>query len=226
MGIIRDAAKGRRLVLVEDASEPTGLGEPARGLIAEDGITLMIEGRTVPMALFGAHNLANAHAAWRTARAAGVGADTVAGAFAALQPVPGRLVPKPWGGHLILDDTYNANPASMVEALRVLAGRSGQRLAVLGAMGELGAEADAGHREVGAEAARLGLMLIAVAAPALAAGCHDAGGEVVAVADVDAAQVEVRARLTGPGATILVKASRSQRLERVVDGLLAGVAPC
>jgi len=220
--VIRDAASGRELVLVDDASVPMGVGEVPEGRETTEGVELTTTTGVVRVPLLGAHNRANAWLALRAAIAAGVPADAAARGLAAMVPVAGRLVPRPWGRHLILDDTYNANPASMIAGLHTLADRAGAKLAVLGAMGEMGADAEAGHRRVGAEAAALGIPLIVVgeAAAALAATCPGA----VVVADFAAAVSEVRRRATSP-MTVLVKASRSQRLERVVDGLLAQDIP-
>lgn len=222
LAIIRNAASGRDLVLVDDASEPTGEGEVPQGREAADHVELTTVTGVIRVPLLGAHNRANAWLALRTARAAGVSAEAAARGLAAMVPVAGRLVPRPWGRHLILDDTYNANPASMIAGLHTLAAQTGAKLAVLGAMGEMGADADAAHRRVGAEAHALGIPLIVVseAAAVIAATCPGA----MVVADASAAVAEVRRRVTA-STTVLVKASRSQRLERVVEGLLAEVSP-
>ena len=146
------------------------------------------------------------------------------------EPVAGRLVPRPAGAHLILDDTYNANPASMIAGLRVLAACPGRKLAILGPMGELGPALVEGHRAVGAEARRLGLPLLIVAGRGGLAGAevHLAAGygsEAVVVADRPAAIAAAQTRLAVGSTTVLVKASRSQALEAVVSGLGAAPAP-
>jgi UDP-N-acetylmuramoyl-tripeptide--D-alanyl-D-alanine ligase len=107
----------------------------------------------------------------------------------------------------------------MLAALDVLAGQTGAKLAILGRMGELGDAHDAGHRAVGAAAARLGLPVIAVGP--LAAGIAAACPGALHVVDAAAAVAAARTRLAAPTA-ILVKASRSAALERVVNGLLEG----
>ncbi|MBU2825422.1 UDP-N-acetylmuramoyl-tripeptide--D-alanyl-D-alanine ligase, partial [Acidithiobacillus ferrooxidans] len=79
-------------------------------------------------------------------------------AVAGLQTIPGRLQ---WHsgphGSRMLDDTYNANPASLEAALRVLAAQPGQRILVLGDMGELGPEAALYHHQAGLLARQLGV---------------------------------------------------------------------
>ena len=210
-------------------SDPRERGEliPA-GHVGADGIRLAGAGGSVALPLLGAHNLANATLAWHAGVAAGAAPAAALAAMAGVLPVGGRLVLRPWGPHRLLDDTYNANPASMIAGLEVLAGQPGAHLAVLGAMGELGAEHDAAHARVGAHAAGLGIPLIAVGGRAvrLVDGYRAAGGSGSAtlVADPAAAAALVRARLDAP-ATILVKASRSAGLERVVELLLAAPAP-
>jgi UDP-N-acetylmuramoyl-tripeptide--D-alanyl-D-alanine ligase len=220
---IRAAAAGRDLTLFDDATRPTGHGLIPVGAETPDGVRLGTSVGAVLVPLLGAHNRANAALAFRVACAAGVPAVDAARGLAAMVPVAGRLVPTPWGRHLILDDTYNANPASMIVGLRTLASLPGAKLAVLGAMGELGADSAAGHRRVGAEAAALGIPLVVVgeAASAMLDGCPGA----LLVTDTAAAISVVRARLATATHTLLVKASRSQRLERVVAGLTATEAP-
>lgn len=133
----------------------------------------------------------------------------------------GRLQSRAIGDRQFLDDTYNANPDSMLAALETLAQMpaAGRRVAVLGRMGELGAAADAAHRRVGEAAARLGVNLligvgaegVTIADAARAAGLNEAS----AVVSVDQA-ASLLARRTDPGDVILVKGSRSAALERVL----------
>lgn len=219
LGIIHTAAVGRRLVLIGDVSG----GLAVRGRIFADGIELSTDHGTARLPLLGAHNLANATLAFRVAVAAGVSAEAALGGLERVAPIAGRLVPRHLGNHLLLDDTYNANPASVFAGLAVLAHAPGRRLAVLGHMGELGDASLAAHRQIGAEAARLGLPLIAVGADAAAIveGCRAAGGsDAEAVTDVAAAVLAIRRHLALGPTTVLVKASRSAALEQVVQALI------
>ncbi len=124
----------------------------------------------------------------------------------------------------VLDDSYNANPASMAAALQALADRrvSGARIAALGEMRELGAAAGDLHREVGEAAGRFGVNHLYafgphaadMAAGALAAGVPHAE----ALDDHDAIASAVR-RVAVPGDALLVKGSRGARMETVIEAL-------
>jgi UDP-N-acetylmuramoyl-tripeptide--D-alanyl-D-alanine ligase len=114
----------------------------------------------------------------------------------------------------VIADCYNANPVSMRAALEHLAerGRGRRRLAVLGEMAELGREADAYHREIGALVHRLGIeQVIAVGEHARAYG-----GDWVPSADDAAKRLRDALR---PGDVVLVKGSRSVGLETVAENL-------
>jgi UDP-N-acetylmuramoyl-tripeptide--D-alanyl-D-alanine ligase len=119
------------------------------------------------------------------------------------------------GGGLLINDAWNANPVSMVAALRYLRSRADGRrtLAVLGEMAELGPDAPAYHRAVGAAAADLGLDVVAVG-NGLA---QEYGGTLVG--SVEEAVALVRERLA-PGDVVLVKASRAAGLERLAEALV------
>lgn len=223
--IVRTAAHGRSLVLV--GGEGTG-HVPVNGTAQGEVIDVLLDGVSVRLPLLGHHNLANATLAYQTAVAAGVAPAIARDGLRRVRPVAGRLVPRHIGKHLILDDTYNANPASMAAGLAVLAQQPGQRLAVLGAMGELGEASDAAHQRVGALAAEHGLPLITVgeAAHRIGDGYRTAGGTVWNHApDRAGALALVRKVLAQGPSTVLVKASRSAALDQVVRGLLEGVQP-
>ncbi len=125
-------------------------------------------------------------------------------------------------GLRILDDSYNANPASMDAALEALRRLDvpGRRIAVLGDMLELGVDAQAAHRAVGVSAVRAGVEVV-VAVGAHAADVADgvaAEVETITVASADDAVAPVLA-LAGRGDAVLVKASRAVGLERVAAAL-------
>ena len=104
----------------------------------------------------------------------------------------------------------------------MLSRQPGARLAVLGAMGELGAGSDQLHRMVGIEAARLGLPLVTVGSGSepIGAGYTEAGGrDYEHAADIEDAIAILAQRLRIGPTALLVKASRSAGLERVVHGL-------
>lgn len=217
---LRLSAEGRTLIELD-------IGNGVSGSVSEQGIELTVEGRSIPIALLGEHNVVNAAVAWHAARAAGVPAEAVATGLSSMRAVAGRLHRRQVGDHVIIDDAYNANPASMVAALAVLAATPGLRLAVLGHMGELGGLAEAGHRQVGAAAARHGLPVVTVGASARTIGgaYRAAGGEEHEHHDdLTAAVATVRTRLAAGPTTVLVKASRSAGLDALVTALAE--SPC
>ena len=133
--------------------------------------------------------------------------------------IPGIL------GTTILDDTYNASPASTIAALGVLGQSSGRRIAVLGDMLELGSHELEGHTEVGRSVATLADLLIAVGQRArhIAQGAIDAGMArrcVYISADAESA-IPVAKQALQAGDTLLVKGSRGMAMERIVTALEA-----
>lgn len=174
----------------------------------------------VRLQMRGAHQAANAAAAAAAALALGTGLDAVAGGLA-------RGVPSPWrmdltrtpAGAVVINDAYNANPASTEAALHALASLPAKRrrLAVLGAMLELGEASAAEHRRIAALGAGLGIEVLAVAT-------EEYG--VPPLADADAAAAALAP--LGPDDAVLVKASRAGGLEllaaRLRDGEADGVA--
>ena len=224
MDIIRTSAAGRKLSLI-GGNGPDH--HHVDGTVQAESIEVQLDNAPVLLPLLGRHNLANATLAYHAAVAAGILPASARDGLRCVRPVAGRLVPRRLGAHLIIDDTYNANPASMAVGLAVLAEQGGQRLAVLGGMAELGDASDAAHVQVGALAAQLRVPLITVgdSASRMGDGYRGAGGTKLSHAADRATAVELvrRALLEGP-TTVLVKASRSAGLEHVVRGLLEGVA--
>lgn len=118
------------------------------------------------------------------------------------------------GGGLVINDAYNANPISMRAALLDLGerGRGRRRVAILGAMAELGSESDRYHAEIAALLADLGIeLVVAVGDPARAYLARVDGGHFVA----DAGSADEILELLRPGDAILVKASRAVGLEGI-----------
>ncbi|HEB78372.1 MAG TPA: UDP-N-acetylmuramoyl-tripeptide--D-alanyl-D-alanine ligase [Methylothermaceae bacterium] len=173
----------------------------------------------VDLALAGRHNVINALAAIAAALAAGGEPGTVAEGLAALAPVPGRLQPLPLqGGGWLLNDCYNANPASFEAGLETLLALQGEPWVILGAFGEMGPESLAWHRQVGEMTRRRGVRrLLAVGEETKAAiASFGGGGQWFASRE---ALIEAALGLRHPDVCILVKGSRSQRLETVVEAL-------
>lgn len=171
----------------------------------------------------GVHMIENALLAIAVGRGFGLSLKAAAAGLAKCRLTKGRLEQKTLRGIHFLDDSYNANPDSMRAALRTVAAMpvSGARIAVLGRMGELGAESERGHRAVGQDAAEAGIdLLIAVGgeeAEWMAQAARDGGlKQVHHVADPEAAAALLAGRAQA-GDLVLIKASRSARMERVLD---------
>ena len=178
--------------------------------------------------LKGLHNVSNACAAAAVALTAGVPLADVARALAAAKPESGRQeMLRAKGGFTVVNDAYNANPDSMRCALNTFAALrvEGRRIAVLGDMGELGDFAAAGHAEMGKLAAKLGLdeLIVVGSLGALIADAAEKAGmpasRIVRTACADEALEVVKGCVSAHDA-VLVKASHSVGLERVVEGLI------
>ncbi|RJP79574.1 MAG: UDP-N-acetylmuramoyl-tripeptide--D-alanyl-D-alanine ligase [Candidatus Zixiibacteriota bacterium] len=188
-----------------------------------------VDGMDFTLAWPGLHQAANALAAAAVADHFGVPLAATAQIFAALPPLPGRLQVLEAGGRTILDDTYNANPASTAAALDFLISLPvpGRRYAVLGDNLELGAASQSEHRGLGrklTQSALDGVFLVgremgfAAEEIARAGGRATHFGPEAPVADIVAAV----ARAVRPGDAVLIKASRGMGLDRVARGLAAG----
>jgi UDP-N-acetylmuramoyl-tripeptide--D-alanyl-D-alanine ligase len=175
----------------------------------------------------GAPTVTNALAATAACLAAGASLEQIAAGLAQYAPAKGRMQRVTLAsGALAIDDTYNANPQSMEAALDSLARLrgAGRAFAVLGDMGELGAHAEAGHRQIGARAGELRVDALYALGAHAALVCEaarraglDAGRAHVAASHDEIARAllaELRA-----GDVVLVKGSRSMRMERVIEAL-------
>lgn len=184
--------------------------------------TLLACGRRLPARVRapGAHMVSNALLAIAAGMALGISPAECAEGLASAQTTSGRLARKTLGGILFLDDTYNANPDSMVAALGVLAGMSGgKKIAVLGRMGELGSHAEEGYRRTGSVAATCADALVAVGPETepLADAARNAGLRDVIGADGIAEAAAALRNIARPGDVVLVKGSRAARMERVLE---------
>ena len=171
------------------------------------------------LALAGRHNVRNALAAAAAATSAGATLADVAAGLASMRAVKGRLqLRRTRTGAWLIDDSYNANPSSARAGLEVLSELPGRRWLVLGDMAELGEFADSSHRELGELARALGVeRLYAFGALAeLAADSFGAGAE--RYRELGELTRALDAALT-PDVRLLVKGSRMNRLERVVEAL-------
>ncbi len=188
---------------------------------APDRLRLVIlgAGRDLRLASPGRHVAANAVAAAACANAVGVGIDPIARGLARWEPVHGRLEAlRHASGARIWDDSYNANPDSLQAGLEVLASMPGRRVLVLGAMGELGGDAEILHAETGRQARAMGIEHCLVLGETARATARSFGQDGEWFADHAALRVRLE-ELLDPDTTVLVKGSRSQRMETVIEGL-------
>jgi UDP-N-acetylmuramoyl-tripeptide--D-alanyl-D-alanine ligase len=174
--------------------------------------------------LLGRHQVANALFALAAGGELGLDRAQIERGLAVCAPLKMRLQLWEAEGVRVLDDAYNANADSMLAALETLRELPcfGRRVAVLGDMAELGQSSGAAHAEVGRRAAALGLDQLFAVGPCageIAASARDGGlRNVVEMLDVDRAAQAVK-DFARPGDAVLVKASRSMRLERITETL-------
>jgi UDP-N-acetylmuramoyl-tripeptide--D-alanyl-D-alanine ligase len=169
----------------------------------------------------GVHNVRNALAAGAAALALDVALDDIAAGLAAYAGVKGRLQRKAGiAGAAIIDDTYNANPESVRAAIEVLAQMPGERILVLGDMGELGERGIDAHRQAGAYAGAQGIHALYALGEASRFAVEAFGTGARHFDAAEALAQELNCRLA-PGVTVLVKGSRFMRMERVVEALTA-----
>lgn len=206
------AFAGRRIEF-GDGGTVRGEAVDDRGV---DGIafTLRIGARrgAVTLRAAGRHNLHNALAAAAAAHALGIDVPTICAGLAAAAPPKMRMqVVRLGNGVTVINDAYNANPASTAAALDAVGRLPGRAIAALGEMRELGAESAALHAQVGAHAAAAGIAWLLAVGPGtdpIAAGGRRAGGMTVdRCADAAAAAAAIIAAWQ-PGDTVLVKGSR------------------
>jgi UDP-N-acetylmuramoyl-tripeptide--D-alanyl-D-alanine ligase len=173
----------------------------------------------VRLPLSGIHNVRNACCAAAVAHGLGIESTQIGKALEGVSPVGGRLQSlRGANGSTLFDDSYNANPLSVVAAAEFLAQLSGDNWLVLGDMKELGENAAALHREVGEKAHASGVdRLFAIGD--LSRNTVEGFGEHASwYGSVDALVEELTRRLTS-STNVLVKGSRSMHMERVVDAL-------
>ena len=172
----------------------------------------------IELRMGGLHNVYNALAAAAAAGAAGASLNHIAAGLAAVRAVPGRLqFKKTVSGAWLIDDSYNANPSSVRAAIEVLAGLDGRRWLVLGDMAELGRFAQGAHAEIGTFARERGVerLFATGALAALAVESFGAGATWFA----DAPSLAQALQGAPADVRMLIKGSRVNRLERVVDAL-------
>lgn len=177
------------------------------------------------IATSGRHNVNNALASAAIALAVGVGIDQIVAGLARARPAPGRLNFRAGiGGSRVIDDSYNANPASMRAALHVLAAQSGEKWLVMGDMGELGPTSSTLHAEVATQAVNAGVTRLYGLGQHTANTCAAFGAGAEHFQDIDDLSESVVSALerADVAPVVLIKASRAMALDKVVKNLESG----
>jgi len=198
--------------------------------VDEAGITFWLQAPKVNYSgeyqinLFGRHQVLNAAYAIAVGVELGLSRAEIQRGLAECKPAKMRMQLWELNGVRVLDDCYNANADSMIAALQTLQELpcTGRRVAVLGDMAEQGVHSEAAHEEVGQRVAELGigqLFAIGKMAPFTARAARAAGlNRIMEFADVDTAAAAIKSFLKS-GDLMLLKASRSARLERIAEAL-------
>ncbi|QSP96164.1 UDP-N-acetylmuramoyl-tripeptide--D-alanyl-D-alanine ligase [Marinobacter salinisoli] len=220
----KQRAGDRRVASVSRTNHPDADYTCEAESVDGDGQRLVVNGPDgwsckLHLALAGEHNLTNVALAVAATRELGADNDAIVAGLGALQPVKGRLQ----NLHLtqaltVIDDSYNANPSSIKAALSVLAARDGHRIAVLGAMAELGDDALALHREVGEFAHEQNIDRLLTVGPGCEGYVQGFGSAAESFQTHDEAVAAIVASRQSP-VTVLVKGSRSSAMDRVVEGI-------
>ena len=198
-----------------------------------ESFTLRLPQEEQPVLLkaFGRHNVYNALAAAAAAHALGICGEQIRAGLEEFTPYDKRFQLEEVAGVTLIDDSYNANPASMAAALAALqeVRESGRSAAVLGDMLELGAGTEAAHWELGTLAAGSveRLYLLGSLAGQVAAGAIEAGlppASVLVARDHDELSRELLSWIK-PGDCVLFKGSRGMRMELVAQSVRNALAP-
>jgi UDP-N-acetylmuramoyl-tripeptide--D-alanyl-D-alanine ligase len=194
--------------------------------LLDAGNTTVIELKTpwgkgvVELVVPGTHNIMNALAAAAVTSALEIDMEDIIAGLAAFEGVSGRLANcYTASGAKIINDTYNANPLSLKAAMQVLADSGDDTWLVLGDMAELGEEQVELHRQVGEQARSLGVKHL-LATGDLARHAVESFGEDASFFTDRGQLVEQLQRGVSEQSVVLVKGSRSMRMEQIVDALL------
>ncbi len=194
----------------------------ARHEADHDVVSTPIGEFALQLPLPGQHNLTNALAATAVCLALDVPLGNIKTGLETVKPVPGRLsLKRTKSGWTVIDDTYNANPASLYAALQVLSNQVGEPWLVMGDMKELGSDSRKMHAELGDAARSLGVKRLFALGEASAAAVDAFGHGALHFKDRDALIAALRAVLN-PGVACLVKGSRSMGMEHVVNAITNG----
>jgi UDP-N-acetylmuramoyl-tripeptide--D-alanyl-D-alanine ligase len=173
----------------------------------------------IELALIGEHNVRNALAAAALAYASGATLAQIRTGLQSARATSGRLMVRAQpAGWTLLDDSYNANPGSVTAGIDALVTLPGAAWVVLGSMAELGADSARLHEEIGAYAAHKGVQRLLCLGPNASLAALRAGSIGQTFEELESLVAVLKAQLH-PGVNLLVKGSRSARMERVLAAL-------
>ena len=173
----------------------------------------------VTLSLLGIHNIMNALAAAACATALNIELETIKKGLEAMKPVKGRLEIKTGiNNSRIIDDTYNANPASLLAAVNVLKTFNGKHWLVLGDMGELGEEGENLHLKAGEQAKENNVDRLFTTGTLSQFASKSFGKNSEHFESIDDMVQRLQSEIS-PEITVLIKGSRSMQMERVVSRL-------
>jgi len=180
---------------------------------------------SLPVPLPGRHNGQNLLAAVTAALAAGIAPALIEQGLKHFQAPKGRLAVTQISDALsVIDDSYNANPESMMAAVDVLVTRPGRHWLVMGDMGELGEDAATLHAEIGRYARQRGverLLALGEYSSEAVASFGEGGAHFGSISELQSALNQQVNENKGEPLTILVKGSRFMRMEQIVESLQA-----
>jgi UDP-N-acetylmuramoyl-tripeptide--D-alanyl-D-alanine ligase len=239
-GVAERSGKGRPDIITFGMNNPSDVS--ARDIILEERrsvFTLCLangECTRVVLNLNGTFNIANALAASAICSAMGAGAEEIKAGIESFRGVPMRLEFKEFFGATVISDVYNANPASMEEAMKELVRlRKKRTIAVLGDMLELGAYAEDAHRNLGKWMSEIPVDVFIAVGPLMAKTAEEfraarrghspeghsspengASPSIIVATDASDAR-RILLEICDEGDTVLVKGSRGMSMERVLE---------
>jgi UDP-N-acetylmuramoyl-tripeptide--D-alanyl-D-alanine ligase len=178
----------------------------------------------IRIALLGQHNVANAVMAAAACFAAGASLEQIKQGLENAPAAQGRLqlIPQP-AGYSVINDSYNANPGSVKAAIDALVALPGDAWLALGNMAELGPDAAMLHAEIGAYARTKKVKRVFCVGPHAKTLAESAGSIATAFDDIEQLIAVLKSDIRA-GVNLLIKGSRSARMERVLEGLNAHVS--
>ncbi len=196
-----------------------------------DGMSFVLnvadESQSVTLSFLGRHNVGNALAAAACCMAAGISFNDIVSGLQIARPYKGRLQSKRGvNGCLVIDDSYNANPASVRMAIDALLACDGEKILVLGDMGELGMNARSMHADIGMYAKKSGIEHFLVTGE-LSVAAAESFGSGAKKFDSWESLANYCLEEANENSVFLIKGSRSAGMDRVADVLVgSGRAPC